>query len=63
VALSQLGLNFACRHCHIEDGEASPKTDEELMEAANDIAQWLQPRHLKISPIYRDYRSRVVWPG
>ena len=39
VALSQLGLNFACRHCHIEDGEASPKTDEELMEAANGIHQ------------------------
>jgi hypothetical protein len=37
VALSQLGLNFACRHCHIEDGEASPKTDEELMDAANGI--------------------------
>jgi hypothetical protein len=37
LALSQLGLNFACRHCHIEDGKASPKTDEELMDAANGI--------------------------
>ncbi len=32
---SQLGLNFACRHCHVEGGSATPKTDEELMEKAN----------------------------
>jgi hypothetical protein len=36
-ALSQLGLNFACRHCHSESGIASLKTDEELKDAANGI--------------------------
>jgi hypothetical protein len=34
-AQSQLGLNFACRHCHVEGGSATPKTDEELIEKAN----------------------------
>ena len=34
-SLSDLGLNFVCRHCHVEDGQASPKTDEELIQAAN----------------------------
>jgi hypothetical protein len=34
VALSQIGLNFACRHCHVEGGIASVKTDEELIEKA-----------------------------
>jgi hypothetical protein len=34
VALSQIGLNFACRHCHVEGGSATPKTDEELIEKA-----------------------------
>ena len=34
-ALSQLGLNFACRSCHIEDGNAEPRTDEELQSAAD----------------------------
>jgi hypothetical protein len=33
-ALSQIGLNFACRHCHVEDGIASVRTDEELIEKA-----------------------------
>jgi hypothetical protein len=33
-ALSQLSLDFACRHCHVEGGTASPKTDEELIERA-----------------------------
>lgn len=32
VALSQLGVNFACRSCHVEGGMATPKTDEELIE-------------------------------
>lgn len=36
VALSQLGLDFACRHCHVEGGSAMPKTDEELIEKAID---------------------------
>jgi hypothetical protein len=35
VALSELGLDFACRHCHRDGGDASPKTDEELIGAAN----------------------------
>jgi hypothetical protein len=34
-ALSQIGLDFACRHCHVEGGSATPKTDEELIEKAN----------------------------
>jgi len=34
VALSQLSLDFACRHCHIEGGSATPKTDDELIEKA-----------------------------
>ncbi len=33
-ALSQLGLDFACRHCHIDGGKATPKTDEELTAMA-----------------------------
>ena len=32
TALSQLGLNFACRSCHVEGGKASVKTDEELIK-------------------------------
>jgi len=39
ASLSELGLNFTCRHCHVEGGNASPKTDEELIEAATDIHQ------------------------
>lgn len=34
VALSQISLDFACRHCHIEGGKATPKTDEELKARA-----------------------------
>jgi len=34
TALSQIGLNFACRHCHVEGGKATPKTDDELRERA-----------------------------
>lgn len=33
-ALSQLGLDFACRHCHHLGGIATPKTDEELIDKA-----------------------------
>lgn len=36
-SFSQLGLNFACRHCHVEGGIASTKTDAELIEAATGI--------------------------
>lgn len=32
-SLSQVGLNFACRHCHVPD-TAMAKSDEELIEAA-----------------------------
>jgi predicted CXXCH cytochrome family protein len=31
--LPQIGLNFACRHCHVPDGPLA-KTDEELLGAA-----------------------------
>ncbi len=34
TALSQLSLDFACRHCHNEDGNARAKTDEELSDMA-----------------------------
>jgi hypothetical protein len=34
-ALSQVGLDYACRHCHVKGGKASPKTDEELKTKAN----------------------------
>lgn len=34
-ALSQIGLNFACRQCHVEGGSALPKTDAELLEKAD----------------------------
>ena len=33
-ALSQISLDFACRHCHVEGGKATPKTDEQLRERA-----------------------------
>jgi hypothetical protein len=33
-ALSQLGLDFACRGCHVEGGSATIKTDEELIAKA-----------------------------
>lgn len=36
-SLSQIGLNFACRHCHTEGGIAEPKTDAELQQAARGI--------------------------
>jgi hypothetical protein len=32
-AISQIGLNFACRHCHVQ-GKGFPKTDEQLIEMA-----------------------------
>jgi hypothetical protein len=34
--LPQLSLNTTCRHCHVPagDGFATPKTDEQLLEAA-----------------------------
>ncbi len=34
VALSQLSLDFACRSCHSEGGDATVKTDEELIAGA-----------------------------
>ena len=34
LALSQISLDFACRHCHVEGGQATPKTDEQLRERA-----------------------------
>jgi len=35
VSASQIGLDFACRHCHVEGGKATPKTDEELRAVAS----------------------------
>lgn len=34
VALSQLSLDFACRHCHNPDGRGPAQTDAELINAA-----------------------------
>lgn len=36
LALSQIGLDFACRHCHVPDGSgrAPSQSDEALIEAA-----------------------------
>ena len=34
VALSQISLDFACRHCHVDGGIAPVLTDEALIEAA-----------------------------
>jgi hypothetical protein len=34
VALSELGLDFACRSCHVDGGAATVKTDEELIDKA-----------------------------
>ena len=34
TSLSELGLDFACRSCHVDGGSATPKTDEELMDKA-----------------------------
>jgi len=34
VALSQISLDFACRSCHSDGGDATVKTDEELVDGA-----------------------------
>jgi hypothetical protein len=34
ASLSQISLDFACRHCHSSEGMATEKTDEELIESA-----------------------------
>jgi len=34
IAASQISLDFACRHCHVEGGGATPRSDEELIEMA-----------------------------
>ena len=34
AALSQLGLDFACRSCHVAGGMASAKSDQELIDKA-----------------------------
>ncbi len=34
ASLSQLSLDFACRHCHVEGGMATPKDDAVLIERA-----------------------------
>jgi hypothetical protein len=35
TALTEVGLDFACRQCHSEGGGASPRADEELIAKAN----------------------------
>jgi hypothetical protein len=34
VSASQIGLDFACRHCHVEGGTATVRTDDELRAVA-----------------------------
>ncbi len=36
AALSQLGLDFACRSCHVGGGMATDKSDQELIDKATD---------------------------
>jgi predicted CXXCH cytochrome family protein len=50
MALSQLGLNFVCRQCHVEGGFASPKSDEELIAAANDYHAPPAPEPESVEP-------------
>jgi len=44
TALSQLGINFACRSCHVEGGTGKVRSDEDLQESAFNFharpAQW-----------------------
>lgn len=49
VALSQISLDFACRQCHLPNGNGlgSPKTDEELIEAAVGIHDRPLPAELE----------------
>ena len=42
-ALSQISLDFACRHCHNPDGFATVKSDEELVGMATDYHVALEP--------------------
>ncbi len=34
TANSQIGLDFACKHCHVQGGKASAKSDEQLKALA-----------------------------
>jgi hypothetical protein len=34
TAKSQIGLDFACKHCHVQGGQASVKADDQLKAAA-----------------------------
>jgi hypothetical protein len=34
TANSQIGLDFACKHCHVQGGKASVQTDEQLRSLA-----------------------------
>lgn len=43
-SLSELGLNFACRNCHNEKGLAFPRSDEELIDAANGMHESPAPQ-------------------
>ena len=48
LALSQLGLNFACRQCHVEGGKAGAKSDEALLA--------------HIRAIHAEVRQEYGWP-
>ena len=49
-ALPQIGLNFACRHCH-GSGLGLPKTDEELMNLAKDYHNPPEPTPVPPTPV------------
>lgn len=53
-ALSELGLNFACRQCHNEQGFASPKSDEELTKAATGIHEPAAQPETESSQVFID---------
>jgi hypothetical protein len=42
VSLSQISLNYACRHCHV-NGTAMEKADDELINAAVDYHAQSEP--------------------
>jgi hypothetical protein len=47
LASTRLTLNSACRQCHAEGGAAAPRSDEELIQAANGIhAPAVEPQAL-----------------
>ncbi|MGB9592649.1 MAG: multiheme c-type cytochrome [Anaerolineae bacterium] len=64
TALSQIGLDFACRHCHVEGGMATPKTDAELINKATGYhtKPWFS-KVIRTRARSGDLRPRTAFPG